>query len=426
MFKRPILLPLIALILAIIIVDTCLPTIFLRNHYTKHLEESACFKYLILDNGKQTNKTYAYTAKVIDYYDYDNRLWKKTCGDVKLYVPKTAEDRFVYGDVVVSTDKMEKIKNFSPSFNYEKYMRHQRIYHQVYVNSYRIIEKNRGNFFIRIAQKANHSLEDRLIYSGLSKDESGLAIAMLLGDKNEMNPSIRNAFNVAGIAHILCVSGLHIMIIIMAISWLLQYVLPANLKWYYIKNIIIILATWIIAFIVGLTPSALRVSTMMTILLLSRMTPLSSDSLNTLYVTAFIFLILNPMVLFNLSFQLSFLAVFGIITLQPILVRTFYRKKTIKATIKKKIIQNFSTTTAAQTFCLPVLLINFNRFPIFCLLTNLIVVPMMQVILISLIIFLIFVDVPLLNTALSFIVSIEMDVLMFIAKGADALTTLIF
>ena len=163
---------------------------------------------------------------------------------------------------------------------------------------------------------------------------------MLLGNKNEMNPSIRNAFNVAGIAHILCVSGLHIMIIIMSISWLLQYVLPSNLKWYYIKNIIIILATWIIAFIVGLTPSALRVSTMMTILLLSRMTPLSSDSLNTLYVTAFIFLILNPMVLFNLSFQLSFLAVFGIITLQPILVRTFYGKKTIKATIKKKIIQN--------------------------------------------------------------------------------------
>ena len=117
----------------------------------------------------------------------------------------------------------------------------------------------------------------------------------------------------------------------------MMYVLPSNLKWYYIKNIIIILATWIIAFIVGLTPSALRVSTMMTILLLSRMTPLSSDSLNTLYVTAFIFLILNPMVLFNLSFQLSFLAVFGIITLQPILVRTFYGKKTIKATIKKPV-----------------------------------------------------------------------------------------
>jgi competence protein ComEC len=426
MFKRPIILPLIALILAIILIDSCLPTIFFFNHYTKHLDESACYKYLILDNGRQTAKTYTYTAKVIDYYDYDNRLWKSTNGKVKLLVPKTAEDKFVYGDIVVSTDKMEKIKNFSPTFNYERYMRHQRIYHQVYVNSYRIIEKNKGNLIIRWAQRTNNYLKERLEYSGLSKDESSLAMAMLLGDKNEMNPAVRDAFNVAGIAHILCVSGLHIMIIIMALNWLLKFIIPKTLKGYHIRSLIIILATWMIAFIVGATPSALRVSTMMTIMILSLMTPLSTDRLNTLYVTAFIFLICNPLVLFNISFQLSFLAIFGIITLKPRIVKLFSKSKSKENNIYTRIIQNFSTTTAAQIFCLPVILIDFNRFPVFCLLTNLIVVPLLQVILISLIVFLIFVDVPLLNTALSFCVGIEMDVLMFIAQGADALTTLIF
>lgn len=426
MFKRPIILPLLILILSIILVDAFLPTFFLKNHYSKHLEESSCFKYLILNSGKKTDHGTNYTAKVIDYYDYDNRLWKSTCGKVKLFVPNKIQQKFVYGDVVVSTDKLKSIENYSSHFNYKRYMRHQRIYHQVYINSFRRIQQNKGNFIIRIAQRTNDYLKERMEYSGLSKDESSLAIAMLLGDKNEMNPEIRSAFNVSGIAHILCVSGLHIMLILMSINWLLKIFLHNSLKSFNIRIYSLVILSWIIALIVGLTPSAVRVAFMLSILLLCKKTPLTSDRLNTLLVVGFFLLVLDPLSLFNISFQLSFLSLLGIILFKPIISNWIFRFNISEHNIYKKFVGNISTTTAAQCFCLPIILIDFNRFPVFFLITNLIVIPLMQIILISLIVFLIFVDVPLLNTALSFFVGIEMDFLIFIAKGTDALTTLIF
>lgn len=443
MLKRPILLPLLVLIISIIAIDICLPPFFIRDHYVKHLNESLHFKYLILDDGKETPKNYGYNAKVIAYYDYENRIWKSTRGKIKLYIPKrglpngglfptnnfTKNDsvdnpRFHYGDVLVSSDKLLPIVNFDSSFNYERYMKHQRIYHQVFVHSFRIIETNKGNFFVRIAKKTNYALQNRILYSGMKDDQAHLAIAMLLGDKHELNPEVRSWFNVSGLAHILCVSGLHIMMIVLYISFLLKILLPKTIQGVYIRNFISILSCWIIAFIVGLTPSALRVATMLTLLIITKFTPFSNDKLNILLVTAFVFLCIEPMLLFNISFQLSFLAVLGIILTQRFFNNFLIYITKTKNKYLKAVFSNVATTTSAQLLTFPIIVINFHRFPIFAILTNLLVVPCMQVILISLIVLLILVDIPLIGDVIAWICNTEMTILMAIAKGTDYLTML--
>ena len=429
MIKRPIFIPLLVFIIVIILVDSFLPTIFLRDHYIKYLNQTTTFKYLIVDSPSETPKTFSYTAKIIAYKDPSTDVWEKTNGKIKIYISKTSKEGkpnklLNYGDVIIMNSNLQPIRNFdsSSSFDYAKYMRHKRIYHQVFAKDFVFAGANQGNKIIAIAQKTNLWLKHRLHRTNMGENQKNLATALLLGDKKDLSRDIRQDFNISGLAHILCVSGLHIMMIVGAFSFVLRKIVPLGLKGLYIRYIVMVLLSWIMAFIVGLTPSALRVATMLSLLTLSRFTSLDGDRINILFVTAFVFLCFDPLVLFNISFQLSFLAVLGIVSISPYLENLFknYLKK--KKSFLKTLLSNAIATTSAQVFTFPIILLNFGRFPIFFLLTNLIVIPFLQLILVSIIVLIVFCDVPLLNTALGYICDLEMSGLLSIASIADKLT----
>jgi competence protein ComEC len=159
---------------------------------------------------------------------------------------------------------------------------------------------------------------------------------------------------------------------------------------------------------------------MFTIVVASKILPLQTDSLNSLYCTAFFLLLANPLLLFDISFQLSFLAVLGILTCMPFVNRLIekYRRKGLEA----QILKNIGVSLSAQSFATPIILYNFKTFPILFLLTNVIVVPFLGFILISIIFLICFMDIPFLNDVLSFVVNVELDVLVAIAKFVERLT----
>ncbi|MEE1119591.1 MAG: DUF4131 domain-containing protein, partial [Bacteroidales bacterium] len=167
MFKRPIIIPLIFLIIGIIIVDSFVPVFFVNDHYSSHFDKAESFRYLITDNYKPKKNWSVYEAKVIEYFD--GNAWKKTHGKVLLNFPKE-EICLNYGDVVESKEKMVRIKNFEGlDFDYQKYMNHKRLYHNVYCKNFKVTNHNQGNKIIKWAKNANQSLKNRIESSKLSE-----------------------------------------------------------------------------------------------------------------------------------------------------------------------------------------------------------------------------------------------------------------
>ena len=418
MFKRPIIIPLIFLIIGIIIVDSFVPVFFVNNHYSAHFDKAISFRYLITDNYKPKKNWTVYEAKVIEYFD--GNTWQKTKGKVLINLPKDSED-LNYGDIVESKEKMQRIKNFADlDFDYQKYMNHKRLYHNVYCKDFKVINHNQGNKIIKWAKNANQSLKNRIKSSKISEQNANLAISLLLGDKSKLDLDIKNSFSATGIAHILCVSGLHIGLILGFIQLITKFICLFGLRFYYLRQILLVIIAWAIALIIGCTPSALRVALMFTIFTISKNLPIQTDSLNTLYCTAFFLLIANPLILFDISFQLSFLAVLGILICVPIINKFLSKHKT--KSYFKPIIQNATVSLSAQAFTMPIIIYNFKTFPILFLLTNVIVIPFLGLILISIILLIVFADINFLNLLLSFVVEAELDILIAIAKFIETLT----
>lgn len=392
MSKRPILFVLLPLCIVIILFDAFVPTFFIRNHYSLH-SQAKYFQVLIKDNGQQKEHTVSYTAQII-YYSKDS-LWHSTTGDIILY--KSKDDSSVslhYGDVITCPNKLYPIKNFnSQGFDYKKYMAHKRIYDCLFIgkDDYKVIAHNKGNPIITAAQKVNSSLQKRILQSSLPKDEAGLACGMLLGNKVNIAQETKAEFYNLSLSHILCVSGLHIGIISMVLGFCLNIFCLWIHNFYIIKRLIMILLCFALSFIVGLTPSSLRVAVMMSIFFASQISKTGYDSLNALCVTAFIFLVFNPLLLFNLSFQFSFLAVAGICVFAK--YKSQIALKLFKGnTIAKTVFAPAAMTFSAQIFVLPLSLFYFRRLPTYSLIANMIVVPFLSVILVSILLFLCFAD----------------------------------
>lgn len=398
--------------------DSFVPVFFVNDHYSAHFDKATSFRYLITDNYKPKKNWTVYEAKVIEYFD--GNTWQKTKGKVLINLPKDSED-LNHGDIVESKEKMQRIKNFADlDFDYQKYMNHKRLYHNVYCKDFKVINHNQGNKIIKWAKNANQSLKNRIKSSKISEQNANLAISLLLGDKSKLDLDIKNSFSTTGIAHILCVSGLHIGLILGFIQLITKFICLFGLRFYYLRQILLVIIAWAIALIIGCTPSALRVALMFTIFTISKNLPIQTDSLNTLYCTAFFLLIANPLILFDISFQLSFLAVLGILICVPIINKFLSKHKT--KSYFKPIIQNATVSLSAQTFTMPIIIYNFKTFPILFLLTNVIVIPFLGLILISIILLIVFADINFLNALLSFVVEAELDILIAIAKFIETLT----
>ena len=198
----------------------------------------------------------------------------------------------------------------------------------------------------------------------LSGAELAISLALILGDNSMLDKEIRDSFTNTGALHVLAVSGLHISIImqiLMAVLAVFSGVLSRR-----IAVILLIGIMWWYAAITGLSPSVLRAVIMFTVLSIAQLSGRNYDSLNTLLFTAFVLVLWNPLTVFDIGFQLSFLAMLGIFL--------FYEKIAsfwvIQQAILQKVWQGTAIGLAAQVMTTPLSLHYFNQFPNYFILTN--------------------------------------------------------
>lgn len=214
--------------------------------------------------------------------------------------------------------------------------------------------------------------------AGLKGDEYAIITAILLGDDDTMEPELKASYASAGVSHILCVSGMHVGIIFMILDFLLK---PLNFgkNSRRLKSVLLLLAIWFYAYVTGLSPSVKRAAAMFTFVAVGGLLRRNTDIFHSLSASLFVMLLLNPLLIFEVGLQLSYAAVVGIVVLQPKLLAVW--------TPKNRIINYFwnlaTVSIAAQATTFPIAVYCFGQFPNYFLLSNLTVIFLSFVIVIS-------------------------------------------
>ena len=204
----------------------------------------------------------------------------------------------------------------------------------------------------------------------MGDNELAVVSALTIGDKSELTPELKAVYSAAGTSHVLALSGLHVGIL-SGILYLLLWPLRKLRGGRVVQSLAVATVLWIFAFITGLSPSVVRAVTMCTLYLVaSVLVENGFCGFFSLSLTAFVMLVYNPMYLFDISFQLSFAAVFSILAFYPL----FSRLLCIKNRALRYIWNMLSLSMSAQVGTLPFILYYFGSFPTYFLLANLVVV----------------------------------------------------
>lgn len=218
-------------------------------------------------------------------------------------------------------------------------------------------------------EKRNELLE-RLSDHGVDGSVYAVVAAMTLGDKSQLTNELRKTYAITGASHILALSGLHLGIIYTLLSLLLS-----RRRWWIVSQVVIIVCIWLYVFLVGMTVSVVRSAVMITVYALLSLGHRDKMSVNILAFAAIVMLLFNPLSLFDVGFQLSFLAVLAILLFYPLFEGVWPQPFLMDHRVFKWLWTMLSVSCAAQIGVAPLIVYYFGRFSCFFLLTNLLVVP---------------------------------------------------
>ena len=223
-------------------------------------------------------------------------------------------------------------------------------------------------------------LTSKYVEQGLSGDTYDIVAAMTLGEKKGISKEVRKVFSASGGAHILALSGMHLGILFM----ILTFLLPTK-RWPKISVLTELLAIWAFVLLIGFQPSLLRAAVMLTIYSIAKMLSRNTRSMDVLAFTAALLLVVSPQWLFDVGFQMSFAAVTGILVLYgPIFRFLTYREKEAEQpsllavccwTFYDGIVGLVVISLTAQLGVAPLVAYYFGNFPTYFILTNFIVTP---------------------------------------------------
>lgn len=350
-----------------------------RKHdsfYEFHLKDNSTVTlqiHKVLKPGKYNQK---YEAKIVRVDD------KKTTGLVLLNIQKDTLSSLlnVASKLLLKPVFKELVPPLNPhQFNYKSYLFKRGIYHQIHTENKRfIILKPESMTLFGFSAKLRTQVQEALKIYNFKKSELAVINALLLGQRQAVSKELITDYQRAGAIHILAVSGLHVGILLLILSFLLK---PIERMKYgtFLKTVCIVILLWTFAFIAGLSASVVRAVTMFTFLAIGlffrRKYVIEFSFISSL----FFLLLFNPMFLFEVGFQLSYLAVFGILWTQPKIYSIW--KPTFK--IIDFFWQLCTVSIAAQIGILPLSIYYFQQFPGLFLLSNLVIIPLLGSILIG-------------------------------------------
>jgi competence protein ComEC len=291
----------------------------------------------------------------------------------KVLVTTNRYPQYQYGDKLKITGHLKTPQEF-PDFNYKDYLAKEGIYSVIYWPEIELIEKGQGNLIYAKILSFKEKLRES-IYQNLSPPQSSILGALILGDKGRISQEWKERLNYAGVRHLTAVSGMHVAILTSILMTLLIGLGLWKQQAFY--GALILITLFII--MTGLQPSAIRAGIMGGLFLFAQHLGRLNSASRAIVVAAAVMLVQNPLLLrLDVGFQLSFLAMLGIIYLLPIF-RGWFRK-----------IPNFfqlrnvlAMTLSAQIFTLPILIYNFGYFSRVAPIANILIVPLLPYIMVS-------------------------------------------
>ena len=280
---------------------------------------------------------------------------------------------FKPGEMILGEAYIHPIRNYGnpEEFDYRSYMASRGVYHQCYLEDadWTITQCNSRRSLTALSNQLRSRMLRELKAGIESKNEQAVAAALLLGYKGGLTPDMKSRFSASGTMHVLAVSGLHVGIIYLIFHYLLAF-MDHNRHGRMAKTLTILFILAGYAFLTGLSPSVCRATLMFSVIAIGWTLRRSSSTYNSLACSAFLLLVINPMLLFSVSFQLSYAAVASIAFFQPRL----YSLLELPG-IPDKLWQWLTLAIAAQIGAAPLIIRYFHTFPNYFWLSNFIAIP---------------------------------------------------
>lgn len=341
--------------------------------------------------------------------------------DVMLYVQQGAGTETIeYGDVLLLNTRFSEIEpSKNPdAFDNQLYMKRKGVYYTGYVQQGCWLPADRApaHPLKALAHRIQQRLANMFAQSGMAGDELEIVKAILLGDDDTMEPELKASYAAAGVSHILCVSGMHVGVIFMILNFLLR---PLDLfrGARSLKALLILLVIWLYAHITGLSPSVTRSATMFTFVTIGQLIQRNTNVFHSLLASLWILLVINPLLLFELGFQLSYLAVGGIVLLQPLLAG-IYECRTRMGSYFWGLV---TVSVAAQISTFPISAHYFGQFPNYFLLSNMSVIMLSFVVMMTGILLLCVSFVPLVGGYVTVLLTWEIRIMNGIVTFVEQL-----
>lgn len=301
-------------------------------------------------------------------------------GDVILYFQKDSSVlQLDYGSQIIISKNLQPIKNSNNpgTFDYKRYAAFQDIYYQVYLKADEFVILNTKDeyAFSKLIFQIRKKIVSILSTYIPGDKESGLAEALLIGYKDDLDMTLVQSYSNTGVVHVVAISGLHLGLIYWLLNLLFKpFKKKKRVSW--LRPILIIAGLWLFSILAGAGPSVIRSAVMFTFIVMGESWKRPVSIYNTLAASAFLLLCFNPFWLWDVGFQLSYAAVLSIVIFMKPIYNWFYIQNKMLDFIWKL----NAVTLSAQILTIPVSIYHFHQFPNYFLFTNILAVPVSSLI----------------------------------------------
>ncbi|MCD7713495.1 MAG: ComEC family competence protein [Prevotella sp.] len=343
---------------------------------------------------------------------------------IRCYLPDGAIPVYL-GQTCVMRGRLSPFKNFetAANFNYPRWAESHSLVAQMNVFRRSVFEVENEvealPFFERIALKSK-LLRARVLNLYLNEhlppDHYALVAAMAFGDRSTLSAEMRDVFARAGVSHLLALSGLHLGIIYVLLS-MVFFTLCGRTA----GSVIVVMSLWLYAFLVGMPASVIRAAVMLSLYTILALGGRERLSVNALCVTVLIMLLSNPLMIWDIGFQLSVLSVLSIALLYGRIYGLISFKFLFNHFIFRKLWALAALSTSAQFGTMPLVIYYFGRVAAYFLLANIVAVPIVTVFLYCVVMSLIFWWLPLLKALFLWLVQLLATFLEWFLRGLVSL-----
>ncbi len=292
-----------------------------------------------------------------------------------------------YGDILLVPPLHNEVEPpYNPGeFNYKDYLANHQIYHQTFLtqDQVRIIKPRAGDAVITFSLNLRQKLVRKFHYYLPDKEAAALASTLILGYRAELNKELINAYSKTGTMHVLSVSGMHVGIVFLVLTEVLKP-MDKNKRLRLIRAFLIVSVIWFYALLTGFSSPVCRAAVMLSFFVFGKALNKNQNTYNLIAISAFFLLLYNPYYLADAGFQLSYLAVVGLVYFHPKIYQAFF----IRNRILDQIWSYSALSIAAQLATFPISLYYFHQFPVYFLISNLLIVLPVAIIMYAGIVFL--------------------------------------